>query len=148
MKTSVYIVPIVCLLLGLGIGFILFDKNINTIRTEQRIVTHYDTITKIIERKPLKIRAIGKIKTTDTLPIATRPFVASLDTITENDTIHADYYFPANSFLLNINHRADTIPIVNKKIIVTSQESKIKYQNYIEVGSWIAAGLIIGILIK
>lgn len=95
-----------------------------------------DTVTKVIEHEPILVRAAAKIRyirdtvtQTDTI-IETRPFVASLDTIINRDTVGFRYQFPENLATILLRQAPDSVRFETRTITLT---------NYVKREWWIDA---------
>ncbi|HPI20316.1 MAG TPA: hypothetical protein PKY56_08095 [Candidatus Kapabacteria bacterium] len=113
MKTTIIILSIIiCLLLI----FFFVNKN-----ESKNIVTfQHDTLYLIKEAEPIVIeKAKTKIKYIKDTVFKSQPFVAELDTIVRQDTIHSSFIFPENLLSLEIKKKPDTTKI--EKITITKE---------------------------
>ncbi len=113
MKTTIIILSIIiCLLLILH----FVNKN-----GSKSIVTfQHDTLYLIKESEPIVIeKAKTKIKYIKDTVFQSQPFVAELDTIVWQDTIHSSFIFPENLISLEIRKKPDTTKI--EKITITKE---------------------------
>jgi len=107
----------------------------------------YDTIEKTVTLKPIYIS--NKSDTTIIIDngqvITTKPFVATLDTILNGDTIQSKYAFPQDSFYLKLLPK----PLVYKEIntITTKIEIvKVERPTWLDILSHTGAGLFGGLI--
>jgi hypothetical protein len=82
----------------------------------------------------------------DTIKIATKPFVASLDTIYK-DTLSIRFYYPENYFDLRIKYKLDTLRVPERTITVEVEKPKTFFEKYIEKPLYFTGGLLVGFLI-
>jgi len=82
----------------------------------------------------------------DTIIIATKPFIAVLDTIYK-DTLKVSYSFPENTFDLRIKYKLDTLKVPEKTIIVEVEKPKTFFEKYVEKPLYFTGGLLVGFLI-
>lgn len=84
-----------------------------TLHTQSISIVH-DTVTRIIEHKPVVVQApaqhVEYIRDTQYL---THAFVARHDTVIVRDTIHQEFAYPQMAFSLAVRRAADSIRTVN-----------------------------------
>ena len=97
--------------------------------------------TLIIEkpRKPLKIKAKAKIEKIGDSIIEREPFIASIDTIIERDTISATYQFPQDTIGIFLKRRPDTLAQRTVQIMVEKKRTWYETPAYIGIGAIIGA---------
>ncbi len=121
-------VLIIVILIGLVLAFLLgrhFTPPDVVVAYQTDTLTIIDTIA--VPSEPIIIeKAVPKIKYLKDTIIQTQPFIATLDTITRNDTIKASYQFPENYFDISIRKQPDTIR--TKTIMVTNTKTETKVE--------------------
>jgi len=89
-----------------------------------------DTITKVVTHDPVFVEGPAHvIYVRDTITrrdtiIETRPFVASLDTVVQRDTIGVLYRFPQHTFSVAIRQSPDSIRYETRTITMTNYEQR------------------------
>lgn len=85
----------------------------------------FDTLYKYIEiEKPtIRFKEVAKIQYIQDTLYLTNPFIATLDTVLDLDTINVNYTFPANLFELKLAFKKDSIK--TNEIYVTRYETKV-----------------------
>lgn len=100
-------------LIVVGVLWLFFLPKNKSERSVERIVV--DTVEKILPPKKILItRVRNKVQYIRDTIICERPFIASLDTIAQGDTIAAKFYFPEKELSLSVRTRSDSlrIPII------------------------------------
>lgn len=136
---------------GLVIGFILHclvsNQNVNNYPIETKIIT--DTIYKELPSKPIIINKVKmkREKVRDTI-IFFEPFVATLDTILNKDTLKAIYEFPENFLSLELYRKPDSIMFQTITIYKEKGLTEKWWEKPIYIISGIAGGYILSKLIR
>lgn len=112
-----------------------------------KTVTQTVRDTVVVERPRTVVRVVQAPATVrvDTLRdtvIQVRPFVATLDTIIQRDTLQAAYAFPEHRFSINFRPRPDSIIF---RTMVINTES-IRRDSWWQTASWIGLGLATGLV--
>lgn len=137
MKVTIAILTTLITLLLIYI-FLLSQKD-NSVQKIYKI----DTIVKIVPHKQIKIiQAPSKIHYIKDTIILTQPFIATLDTIIQHDTVFAAFHFPENSISLDVRRQPDSLKI--PQIILEPSSSQ---RNWFEIPAAMGVGLIIGLII-
>lgn len=119
MNKYITIAIIIIIAMLLGLAYYLGINSVKpTIITNEKIIV--DTIVKIVHSDPI---VLDKVKTKivyvrDTI-IETKPFIASVDTVLNNDTISIKYYYPDNCMDLDIRQSPDSI--LTEKVYITKE---------------------------
>lgn len=111
MKTIIIILSII-------ICFLLLHNFLSKKEGKSIVSYQHDTLYIVKEAEPVIIeRAKTKIKYVKDTVIKTQPFVAELDTIIRQDTLHSAFIFPENLLSLEIKRKPDTTKIEQITII-------------------------------
>jgi hypothetical protein len=133
------------LIVGIILGFMLKKEHGFTIyKPVKEVITLHDTVVHVVTSKPVSIhRAKAKITKQSDSVLKANPFIASLDTLTNKDTIKASYEYPENLFSLEVNRKPDSIRVEKLTKIETIKEEKPWWEN----AGWFTGGTIVGIIV-
>jgi len=118
----------IAFLLGSLTGFLLkgCQGTDPTIITERVVETdtvireiHHEPL--VVEQAPAEVVYIPQIEH-DTVFYETPAFVASLDTVIQQDTLEVDYAFPQHTFSVMLRQQADSIETYEHTVYITRTE--------------------------
>jgi hypothetical protein len=119
------IAALILVIIILLILLVFTDTNKNDNYTVPRTFILRDTIIKLLEYEPRKIKqSSGKKKFRGDSLLAERPFRSELDTVIGGDTISMVYDFPENTFSGNFSRMRDTIRIEQMRVIPLPPETE------------------------
>jgi hypothetical protein len=124
----------------------LYRENTGDFKVQNETIIARDTITSVIENKPMIIKQ-KKMKVIETkldTMIYTNPFKIELDTAIDHDTVKLSYSYPANLLDLEIRKRPDSS--FKEKIYLALPKSNDKAQWW-EKPLLIAGSAVFGYLI-
>ena len=107
------------------------DKALNELNN-RTVINHFDTVTvnEVLTKQPIYVKGEAKVTILKDTVYLTKPFIAQLDTLINQDTFNLAYTYPNNVFSLRYRLKNDTIPI--KYITLTKFETRV-----IEGALWI-----------
>jgi len=141
------------LLAGIAIGIIIsvIYSGLQVDKTKTRIIDRIvrDTVVEVRQKEPLVIEKTKlKIVTQRDTIIRFKPFKASLDTILRTDSLKLEYLYPENIFSMAMRFRPDTVASESSMIFFHEEKKEGWWEIPAEISGGLAAGLIIGLLIK